>query len=207
MASEVVIADSARQEMYRFLSACYYEPTVDFTEAGLFESIKEACQVLDPEPAACAARLAQAFAADDLQTLLVDHTRLFIGPSRPLAIPYGSFWLTGDTSLMPEATQAIQDIYQEGGFDVDEDYGDLPDHVAVELEFLYALHFARTQALHNNEGDEVATLNTIRQRFLREHLGKWVVPFTAAIRQNADTTFYRELAELTERFVCSEAIR
>ena len=205
MAADALLIETAREDLCRFLSACYYEPSADFIEACLFESMKAACEVLDPELFACAERLAKSFVADELKTLLVDHTRLFVGPSRPLAIPYGSFWLTGDASLMQEATHALQEIYQEGGFDVDEDFGDLPDHVAVELEFLYVLTFTRNRALRAGHSNELAGINEIRQRFLHEHLGKWVVPFSNAVQENAETSFYRELAELTTRFVLGEA--
>ena len=42
-------------------------------------------------------------------------------------------------------------------------------------------------------------------RFLDEHLGRWVRPFTAAVSSGAQSAFYRELAELTDRFVRMES--
>ena len=80
------------------------------------------------------------------QTLLVDYTRLFLGPPQPLARPHGSFWLTGETTLMQDATMAVLDLYQEGGFELDDEFREVPDHVAVELEFLYLLIFKRNEA-------------------------------------------------------------
>ena len=59
---------------------------------------------IDPELAERARKLGEAFAAQDLQTLLVDYTRLFLGPVQPLARPYASFWLTAKTTLMQDAT-------------------------------------------------------------------------------------------------------
>lgn len=41
----------------------------------------------------------------------------------------------------------------------------------------------------------------LRQSDLREHLGKWVKPFTAAVCDHAETAFYREFADLTEQFI------
>jgi TorA maturation chaperone TorD len=86
---------TARQDLCRFLSACYYEPAPEFAEEKLFDSIVTAAARLHPELAAMARRLREAFEAQDLQTLLVDYTRLFLGPINALAKPYGSCWLPG----------------------------------------------------------------------------------------------------------------
>lgn len=201
MPSPVLPSDLARQDICRFLAACFYEPTADFVEADLFGSLKAVADALDPELRPAVERLEKAFAADDLQTLLVDHTRLFIGPSRPLAIPYGSFWLAGDTSLMHDPAFSVTGFYDEGGFELDESFRDLPDHVAVELEFLYVLFFGYHQALLAGDDTGARERRALRQRFLEAHLGKWVPAFAAAIREHAKTGFYQALADLTERVV------
>ncbi len=201
MASSVLPSDIARQDICRFLAACFYEPTPDFLEADLFGSLRAAAEALDPDFGPAVERLEKAFAADDQQTLLVDHTRLFIGPSRPLAIPYGSFWLAGDTSLMHDPAYSVTGMYEEGGFELDESFRDLPDHVAVELEFLYVLFFSQNQALQTGDETVAREWESLRQRFLESHLGKWLPAFAAAIREHAGTEFYRVLADLTERVV------
>ncbi|MDP3865805.1 MAG: hypothetical protein Q8Q75_13955, partial [Rhodoferax sp.] len=66
---------SAREDLFRFLSACYYEPAPEFAEEKLFDSIRLAAARVDPDLADAARRLGEAFAAQDLQTLLVDYTR------------------------------------------------------------------------------------------------------------------------------------
>ncbi|MFA7270541.1 MAG: molecular chaperone TorD family protein [Sterolibacterium sp.] len=195
----------AREDMCRFLSACYYEPTTDFNEEHLFDSMLAAASAINQDLAESARNLGAAFAAQDLQALLVDYTRLFIGPSQPRAMPYASFWLTDDQSMRHEATMAVVDLYAQGGFDVSEDFRELPDHVAAELEFLYLLTFTQNQAQLGGNMDELSAANALRLRFLGEHLKGWIGLFAAAVRASAETTFYRELAELTERFVRMEA--
>lgn len=204
MATDVVVGKIARQDLCRFISACYYEPCTEFAQERLFESMQAVADVLHPDLAASASRLGKAFAAEDLQTLLVDHTRLFVGPTRPVAMPYESSWLVGDTNPAEGHTFPVQALYQEGGFDLDEEFRDLPDHIAVELEFLYVLLFAQHQAMSDGDDKKAAVAEDLRQRFLREHLGKWVLPFAAAVRENAETVFYRELADLTEQFIRAE---
>lgn len=196
--SEVV----AREDLCRFLAACYYEPAVEFTEEHMFDSIVAAAEALDPGLATGARRLREAFNAQDLQTLLVDHTRLFVGPSTPAVMPYASFWLTGDASLRHEATMKVLELYAEGGFDIGEDFRELPDHIAAELEFLYLLVFKCNQA--ENESERVATTALLR-RFAAEHLDRWIDAFASAVTAQAQCAFYRELAALTRDFVRREA--
>ncbi len=191
----------ARADMSRFLSACFYEPTPMFAEECMFESMREAAQRLSPELADRVRKLGEAYAEQDQQILLVDYSRLFLGPVDPAARPYGSFWLTGESTLMHDATMAVLDLYTEGGFETDDDFRDLPDHVAVELEFLYVLTFRQNQA--RLQGDEAAgvAMAALQDRFMAGHLGAWIGPFTDAMRQGAQTAFYRELADLTRLWI------
>ena len=196
---------SARADLCRFLSACYYEPCPEFTEEKLFDSMQVAASRIDPGLADLARRLGETFAEQDLQTLLVDYTRLFLGPMQALAKPYGSFWLSGPTAQGPDSTTAVLDLYRQGGFEIDEGVGDLPDHVAVELEFLYLLLFTKNQAHAAGKVNDVAAAELLQRRFLDEHLGAWIGPFAAAVQSGAETVFYRILAKFTERFVRMQA--
>ncbi len=183
----------ARADLCRFLAACYYEPAEEFSEERLFESMAAAAAQIDPELAAQARRLGEQFPAQGLEDLLVDYTRLFLGPNRSIARPYGSIWLSGEQALMQDSTMAVLELYREGGFELDEGFRELPDHIAAELEFLYLL-------IQRDPG-------SLRKRFLEEHLGRWVGPFTDAMHAGAETPFYRELAKLTGRLVALEASR
>lgn len=196
----------AREDLCRFLSACYYEPSTDFSEEHLFESMLAAAAAIHPDLAECARKLGAAFVAQDLETLLIDYTRLFIiAPGQVRAMPYASFWLTDDQSMRHDATTAVVELYEQGGFDVSDDLHELPDHVAVELEFLYLLIFAQNQARLSGNADDLAAANDLHRRFVIEHLDMWIGAFAAAIKTGAETAFYRALADFTERFVRMEA--
>ena len=196
---------TAREDLCRFLSACYYEPGIEFSEEHLFDSMRMAATRLSPDLAEHARKLGDAFAADDLETLLVDYTRLFLGPIAAMASPYGSKWSGVPLPTEDNPPPAVIELYSEGGFDIDDEFMELPDHVAVELEFLYLLTFNRNQATRAGKPGEAAVTEQLRQRFLREHLGAWMVPFSAAVTANAQTVFYRELAAFTWRFVQMES--
>lgn len=196
----------AREDLCRFLAACYYEPSTDFAEERLFESMQAAANAIHPDLADRARRLGEAFVGQDVETLLIDYTRLFIlAPGQVRAMPYASFWLTDDQSMRHDATMAVLQLYEEGGFDVSEDFQELPDHVAVELEFLYLLIFALNEAQRGEGGSDVAATGALLRRFVVDHMGAWIGAFAAAVTTGAETTFYRELAGLTERFLQIEA--
>jgi TorA maturation chaperone TorD len=191
---------TAREDLCRFLSACYYEPGPEFAEEKLFQSMWVAARQLDADLAERARRLGEAFAADDLQTLMVDYTRLFLGPVEALAKPYEASWRKTSEQSDENPHLALLDVYAEGGLEIDDEFKELPDHVAVELEFLYLLVFASNQARKADNADEA-----LQARFLREHLGAWAPDFSAAVAASAETSFYRELAGLTEQFVRLQA--
>lgn len=198
---------AARADLCRFLAACHYQPGPEFAEEKLFDSMAAAAALIDPELAAGARRLGAAFAAENPDDLLVDYTRLFLGPIDTRAKPYGSVWLGGDTTLMQDSTMAVLALYAEGGFDLAEDFRELPDHVAAELEFLYLLIWREAATRRSRDAEALAATTALRRRFLAEHLGAWVGPFAAAVRDGAQTPFYRELAALTDRFVALETRR
>jgi TorA maturation chaperone TorD len=189
---------TAREDLCRFLSACYYEPAPEFAQEHLFENMLIAAERVHPDLVTHAHVLGAAFAAQDLETLLVDYTRLFLGPLEALAKPYGASWLPGPPPSEDNLPPAVLELYSEGGFDIDPEFMELPDHVAVELEFLYLLNFNLHRA---DDGAKQQALQALKQRFLREHLGAWIAPFSAAVTDAAQTAFYRELATFTARFV------
>lgn len=116
----------------------------------------------DPELERGAGRLGEAFAAESLDDLLVDYTRVFLGPVDAPARPYGSVWLGPDKLTMQDTTMAVVALYEEGGFDIAEDFRELPDHVAAELEFLYLLLFREAKSRRDSDAKTLASLPTSR---------------------------------------------
>jgi len=195
----------ARETLCRLLAACYYQPGPEFAEERVFDAMGDAAACLDPALAAPARALGAEFARVGPDALLVDYTRLFLGPARVVAKPYGSVWLDAQETMMGHSTLAVLDLYREGGFEIEDGFRELPDHIAAELEFLYLLIHRENRAHRQGDGDELRQVRALARRLLGEHLGRWVGPFTRAVRAEAEAAFYRQLAELTERFVSGEA--
>ncbi len=194
----------ARENLSRLLSACYYEPGPEFTEEKVFDSMLQAATRLDPQLAALAGQLGEDYAAEGQEALLLDYTRLFLGPNHIAAKPYGSIWLEGQNTVMGDSTMAVQKLYEQGGFDMSEDFREVPDHIAVELEFLYLLIYRENEAARKGEPEALRAMAALRKHFLEEHLGRWIGPFTSAVIAGAQCGFYRRLAELSDRFVKME---
>jgi TorA maturation chaperone TorD len=198
---------AARADLCRLLSACYYQPGPEFAEERMFESMQTAAAALDEGFATLARSLGDAFDAQPLDELQIDYTRLFLNPAGPLAAPYESAWLAGkDPMLFDEVMQSVLDSYRTGGYEVDESFRDLPDHIAAELEFLYTLIFREARAAASGNDEQRAGSVDLQRRFVEEHLGRWIGPFTEALRVGGATALYRTLADLTERFVESERV-
>lgn len=198
---------SARADLCRFLAGCYYEPSEAFAEERLMASIQDAAARISPELAAHAQRLAAAFEAVPLQDLLVDYTRLFLGAPQALAKPYASVWLGSEPTLMQESVDGLLKLYEQGGFEMDEGFQDLPDHVAVQLEFLYLLIWQHNQAVASGDDEARRAVELLRSSFLVGHLGRWLGCFILAVHEHAQCAFYEELAEITELFVRLEGQR
>lgn len=197
---------AARADLCRLLAACYYQPGPEFVEEDAFGSMQAAAIQLSTGMVPSVQAMARSFASQSLEELLVDYTRLFLNPTGPLAAPYESFWLgEKDPTRTQQVTQTVTTTYGEGGFELSDEFRDLPDHIAAELEYLYTLIFNEARADASNDAAGKSKASEMRKRFVAAHLGRWVGPFAAAVGSAAETSYYRTLAALTERFVALEA--
>lgn len=110
-----------------------------------------------------------------------EYVRLFINalPEVPCA-PYGSVYLEG--SVMGESTVRVREIYRKYGMETTE----LPDHIAVESEFLAWLHGVAAS-------DEAARQD---YDYLLGHLKEWTTIFFDRVEQYDQLGCYRQSAKL-----------
>lgn len=133
-------------------------------------------------------------ALDDRDALLLAHTRLFLGPFEIKAFPYASFYLEADQKIMGSLSRAIAERYIEAGLAPAEGPREAPDHIALELEYLYFLSF---RCLESDDPRYAQEFDAFR----REHLAAWVPGFTTAILKASEHPFYNAVARLLEAFV------
>ncbi len=193
-------------DVYRLLSACFYQPETAFIEEDIFGQLSEALGVCAPQMQGKATLLGVGFREETLDSLLLDYTRLFLGPYEILAKPYGSCYIEGEKVIMGDSTMNAKACYLEADFEPAEDFKEMPDHVAIELEFLYLVNFRKAEALVAQDTDAVTKHESLRRAFLQDHLGHWVTPFTEKVREGATSNFYRILAELLNGFIETQKV-
>lgn len=176
-----------KANIYQLLSALYYQPCLEMKP--LLANLEKWMELIFPTAVADVTVMREELEQQekDMTKLLIDYARLFIGPFSVLAPPYGSVYLERKRQVMGDTTQAVRRFYQEVGLELKAEQKDLPDHIIVELEFLYYLI---------SQGYDEKY-----QRFLQEHLGAWVGGFGQIVEENANTKFYRKLAKVTRNFV------
>ncbi len=192
---------AAVADVYRLLSACFYQLEKVFGEEDVFGQLAEALGICAPQIQGKAVLLGTGFREETPENLLLDYTRLFLGPFDILAKPYGSVYLDGEKVVMGDSTMDAMAWYKRGGFEPADDFLEMPDHVAVELEFLYLMNFRKAEALASGNREQLAEYEAMRRSFLQNHLGRWAADFTAKITAGATSNFYRVLGELLAAFI------
>ncbi|MHA2068539.1 MAG: TorD/DmsD family molecular chaperone [Candidatus Thorarchaeota archaeon] len=135
----------------------------------------------------------------NISSLTIDYSKLFVGPYKLLAPPYGSVYLENTTRVMGDSTLDVKNRYAEEGLLVD--LKEAPDHIAIELEFMYYLISKEIETALNSDAVSTAAYLEKQKDFLGTHLGVWVSDLASNIAANAETVFYRNLARLTDSFV------
>lgn len=123
-----------------------------------------------------------------IEALQAEYVRLFINALPEVSCPpYGSFYIEG--ALMGESTVALRNLYRSYGFKADE----MPDHVAVELEFLARLAAFRQQAPVGPDHE-----------FLVDHLGRWLPRFLDRVEEKDEIDFSKRFPNMLGR--CRQVI-
>jgi TorA maturation chaperone TorD len=156
----------------------------------------------DAAASAQAAIMHEQLAALEENQLQLDHAALFVGPFALKAAPYGSIYLEKGHRLMGDTTLAAMDLYAAAGLRLT--LKEPADHIAIELEFMHYLCALAAQALAAGDEDTAAELAGKQHHFLKEHLGAWAPAFCAAIEKEAETLYFRTLANCLLAFVSAE---
>ncbi|MFW6265495.1 MAG: TorD/DmsD family molecular chaperone [Halanaeroarchaeum sp.] len=160
--------DPALAAGYEVLARCWREPDVALVQAvedGVLEDVVPGVDAVA------------------LDALRAEHTRLFVGPGELPCPPYESVYRDDGGQVLGPSTEAVVAWYRTFGVGLDPAVRDLPDHVAVELEFL----------AHLQRRGETATVD----RFLAEHPRRWVPAFCDRVEAATREPFYRALAAAT----------
>ncbi len=201
---EMILRERMRGDCYRFLSACFCQPEKNvFQEEKLLQNLTKSLHRICPEAALFSASMEESILKCENEELLVEYSRLFIGPFGVIAPPYGSVYLDGERRVMGDSTMNVLGMYRSEGLTGSDDAGELPDHVAVELEFMSHLVFKEIKALET--ADLLAAVDAVKkqEKFSAEFLRRWIPPFCERIKENTENGFYSALAQCASTFIRS----
>ena len=192
--------ESSRMAAFRLLSDCYFLPdaglsekleNLEFNMADVCEPAAESVQKMRKEFESCT----------NLEPLKVDFSKLFVGPYQLSAAPYGSVYLEDKRQIMGDSTLDVKNRYREAGLDTAKTFKDAPDHISAELEFMYYLIFKEIEAFANSDIETAIDFIQKQKSFLEDHLMAWMPDFANSIIENAENSFYLNLAKATTAFL------
>ena len=201
--NDVIGHEALRMKIYQLLSECFQLPA-----KGMKAKVRELCRHLaavDPKLFSDSGRMASAFNQEDgLERLLVDYSQLFVGPYSLAAPPYGSVYLDTERKVMGDSTLDVQTRYARFGIGVSEEFMDMPDHIAAELEFICFLIHKEINSLRSGRYRQACDVLFEQYSFINDHLNAWIPDFSDLVAEHSDTEFYSNLAFTTQRYIAWE---
>lgn len=200
--TKFILHERKRGDCYRILSACFYLPKKELCLGeGLFENLSMLLKTVCPEAVIFFTEMEEAVQKQSDENLAIEYARLFVGPYELKAPPYGSVYLDKERRVMGDSTMEVIKMYHEEGLSIDEDFKELPDHIAVELEFMNYLIYREIDTCMKSKLDD--TMEGLRNQeiFLKRYLGTWVPDFSKAIIENSNNHFYINLAKCITVFI------
>jgi len=132
----------------------------------------------------------------------VDYANLFLLH----LVPYESFYTRDDQMIESGGDNPVLELYNALDFRVELDKARVvsPDHIGVELEFMYMLCEALEKAFDADDREGVIELLQVQQGFLKEHLLEWTPMFLINMKNESRTALYHDGAELALEFMLSD---
>ena len=199
----------ARAVIYRFLSRFFSHPDKDLLE--LFDSARieeflqswrylglESLEDIDKAANWLAKWPSQEAALLELEK---EYTRLFITAyPKVVAPPYSSVYLDKERLIWGKSTAEAARLYEAAGLGISQDFHDIPDHIAAEMEFVS--HLILEQYRLKQAGvTKTQELASIERQFLTDHLFKWASLFFGRVAEYSKVTFYSGIALLAQKFI------
>ena len=173
-------------------------------DAEFIKSIEEKSAILDLFPNYKAWDKRKEFSNNILKEryLDVDYANLFLLH----LVPYESFYTRDDQMIESGGDNPILELYNALDFRVQLDKARVvsPDHIGVELEFMYMLCDALKKAFEADDKDGIIELLQVQKGFLKDHLLEWTPMFLINMKKESRTPLYHDGAELALEFMLSD---
>ena len=188
--------------LYSFLSSVFLTlPNKEFLES---------LASLDLEPTESAgynaiAAYARSISGQDPEEVLLDlardRARLMRGANNEgMEPPYESLYI--EASAKSNITNgSINRFFADAGFAKSSEVKDAPEQIGVEINFVATLMQREAVALREDDAETTEHWREMRERFMEQHLGRWAHAYAKAMREHANTQFYRGVALLIEEVI------
>lgn len=198
---DFIFKEHARAGTFNVFTALLCQPEEDLIKNDeISDTLKSALNIVNPDCSKIVSRMQKATKQNTTQELLIEYARLFIGPFKTLVPPYSSLYFGSDT-LMSDETVWVVDFYKKTGLKFDQETKEVPDHIAIETEFMYWLIHNEINALDAGNRNKSFSLWENQREFFDKHYKKWVPEFCERVVTETNDEYFRVLAECLKRFI------
>ncbi|RME37958.1 MAG: hypothetical protein D6788_08405 [Planctomycetota bacterium] len=205
-----------RRTMYRLLAVSFAEPPTRETMAPLREKefVRSAAAVLGV-PIGQALREASRLVADGAlfeRPARTEFHNLFRVPGPQYVTPYESVFrdtreINGQPVkglLLGPSAVDVQKWYRLAALDMREDCKELPDHIALELDYLAHLCGKEQEFLEAGDEDRLQRTWEMERDFLAAHVVRWIESLRNAVHAKSKHPFFRAMADIAAAFTKSD---
>ena len=197
----------ARAQVYRLLAHAFFAPDSPLnkvkSDGGL---LSEGSAALAALPGTAPLLRQLDFVSEGLRStprrdLARQYVALFSHGWEGASLPYETEYTTPHAFQKQTQLADVAGFYRAFGLQWETKSHERPDHLSLELEFMYYLALKEAHALAQGAEDGVAVCVDAQRAFLRDHLGRWLAAFRRALAGRAPDAVYARLAHLVEAYV------
>jgi len=120
--------------------------------------------------------------------------------------PYESFYKREDAMIESGGDNPVYEFYERFNFVVEKDKARVvsPDHIAIELEFMYMLIEAEIKALKDDDKEAANEFQKIQLEFLEKHLITFAPLYLINVKNESQTPLYHDAAMMGLEFILSD---
>ena len=151
-----------------------------------------------------------ALGQDDTDELESEYINVFDGiEQKQYCKPYEGQWLEADRA---KRQWEVKKFYNFFGLAIDSKTNEMPDLLALELEFMHFLAYrsasvssvTEAAGLSEKDPNQAEHYLCAQRDFMARHLSQWIPNFCAKLQDKTHMPFYIQLARLTDKFIADD---
>jgi DMSO reductase family type II enzyme chaperone len=178
-----------------------------YPDAALFDALRGggwARELLEEAPFLTGVQRTMDALPARLAELQGQHTALFSSGS--LCSHQESDFTGGNTFQKADIMADVAGFYAAFGVRVSATQRELPDFLGAELEFLHLASWKEAEAMRRGRRARAALCREVQEKFLAEHLGRWIPLYRDRLAASPAGPFYVALAGLVADFINAQGV-